>query len=557
MGSDLTSIRTQRIAVLHRAVGAGDLTGVLSEHAEARVFHSAQEVITAVRSQEFDWAVTESTELLALARAAGQLQTEAILESIGHPVCIVDREGELTWGNRAFKAYDPTVTEAIRETCMSICRGFGDHRADSKSPIVHQTLTINRDFTFDLTGSPLLAEDGRVDRFVALLWDVSGTRRLQEKLNAIDNAGRDLLGLDSDTVGKMDAPDRLKMLEEKVIAYSRDLLDFDHLIVRVLHEPSGRLDTVMAAGISDEAADLEIFAKSEGNGISGMVATTGRSYLCLDTTKDPRYIKGLDNARSSLTVPLKLQQRVIGILNVESDRPEAFSEDDRQFAEIFARYIGMALQILQLLVGERYATTGQVAADVDAELAAPLSDIIRDVSAIMESGQHSPELKNKLAAIIADVDRVKQAVHRATDPSGVTGLHCAKVERDPLLRGKRILIADDEEVIRETVAEVLTQQGALAVMARDGEEAVALLRTQSFDLVLSDIKMPNRNGYEVFSAARAGNADVPVILITGFGYDPNHSIVRASKEGLSGVLFKPFKVDQLLEEVRAALTAGK
>jgi DNA-binding NtrC family response regulator len=44
--------------------------------------------------------------------------------------------------------------------------------------------------------------------------------------------------------------------------------------------------------------------------------------------------------------------------------------------------------------------------------------------------------------------------------------------------------------------------------------------------------------------------------MTGFGYDPNHNIVRASQEGLAAVLFKPFKVDQMLQEVRKALTAS-
>jgi DNA-binding NtrC family response regulator len=43
--------------------------------------------------------------------------------------------------------------------------------------------------------------------------------------------------------------------------------------------------------------------------------------------------------------------------------------------------------------------------------------------------------------------------------------------------------------------------------------------------------------------------------MTGFGYDPNHSIVRARREGLAGVLFKPFKIDQLLADLRRALTA--
>jgi DNA-binding NtrC family response regulator len=86
---------------------------------------------------------------------------------------------------------------------------------------------------------------------------------------------------------------------------------------------------------------------------------------------------------------------------------------------------------------------------------------------------------------------------------------------------------------------------------------VELIAAQPFDLVLSDIKMPHKNGYEVFAAVRSRQPACPVILITGFGYDPNHSIVRASKEGLAGVLFKPFKVEQLLEEIRRALGGAR
>ena len=56
-------------------------------------------------------------------------------------------------------------------------------------------------------------------------------------------------------------------------------------------------------------------------------------------------------------------------------------------------------------------------------------------------------------------------------------------------------------------------------------------------------------------AARKRSQLLPVILMTGFGYDPNHCIVRASQEGLAAVLFKPFKVEQLLTEVRKALSA--
>ena len=69
--------------------------------------------------------------------------------------------------------------------------------------------------------------------------------------------------------------------------------------------------------------------------------------------------------------------------------------------------------------------------------------------------------------------------------------------------------------------------------------------------------MPDRSGYEVFRTAREVSPDTPVILMTGFGYDPHHSIVRASQEGLQSFLFKPFKAVQLIDEVRKALAPPK
>lgn len=122
-----------------------------------------------------------------------------------------------------------------------------------------------------------------------------------------------------------------------------------------------------------------------------------------------------------------------------------------------------------------------------------------------------------------------------------------------MLSGKRILVADDEEVIRTTVYEVLRKQGCHVDTARDGAEAVNMISLNQYDMVLADIRMPFKNGYEVFAAVRSQLPACQVILITGFGYDPNHSIVRANREGLAAVLCKPFKVDQLLTEVRQAL----
>ena len=65
--------------------------------------------------------------------------------------------------------------------------------------------------------------------------------------------------------------------------------------------------------------------------------------------------------------------------------------------------------------------------------------------------------------------------------------------------------------------------------------------------VLADIRLPDLNGYEVFRGLREARPHAGVILMTAYGYDPSHSIVKARQEGLRCVLYKPFRIDQLLD----------
>jgi CheY-like chemotaxis protein len=137
----------------------------------------------------------------------------------------------------------------------------------------------------------------------------------------------------------------------------------------------------------------------------------------------------------------------------------------------------------------------------------------------------------------------------------VLGVAEDKGTDDPIIADANILVADDEPNIRTTISDILRKYKATVTVCTNGAEAITQIENnpESFDLIVSDIKMPDKTGYDVFAAARKRSQSVPVILMTGFGYDPNHSIVRASQEGLQAVLFKPFKVGQLLAEVRKAL----
>src|SRR5258708_10219617 len=108
--------------------------------------------------------------------------------------------------------------------------------------------------------------------------------------------------------------------------------------------------------MTSEAAQRVLYAQPTGNGVTGLVAATGKSYLCSDTAEDPHYLVGAAGARRSLTVPLIYQEQVIGTFNVESPRVDAFGEDDVQFTEIFSRELANPLHTLQRFSAAKLST---------------------------------------------------------------------------------------------------------------------------------------------------------------------------------------------------------
>src|SRR3954467_4327725 len=306
-----------------------------------------------------------------------------------------------------------------------------------------------------MIASPVFSPAGQVVQVVAVVWDATGTRRLPQKIDAIDRAGRELVRLEADALSKMNVGQRLKLLEEKIISFTRELMHFDHFAIRLLDRKTNKLEMVISAGIPNEALNIELFASPEGNGISGYVAATGRSYICPDVERDPRYVMGLDHAKSSLTVPLRLHDKVIGIFNIESRQRAAFNEDDRQFAEIFGRYVAIALNILDLMVVERVSTRDKVADDVSCEIAGPLNDIFSDARALMEEFLGNDDLRRRLQAIVDNADLIRRGLRQATEgPNTILGTGEMKPEEDPIIAGASVLVADDEVNLRTTISDV-------------------------------------------------------------------------------------------------------
>ncbi len=487
----------------------------------------------------------------------------AVLRALGEGVLISGGVGEPAWSNQYFDALDERTRRMVVGFCDAALRA--DTGVSGAVMGKHEIESEDGRQVYDVYVTSLAPDEHGERKVAAVVRDVTVARRTQQKMDAIDRAGFELVRMDTEELRKMNSYERIQLLERRIVAYSKELLHFDHFAIFLIDQRRNKLELVMQTGLPPEIQDLDLFMEQEGSGISGLVASTGLSYICHDTSLDEKFLPGLSGARSSLTVPLCVHDRVIGIMDIESQQAGAFDDQDRQFAEIFGRYIAMALHMLQLLVTERSTVNEHVTDRFEGELREPLEDIMHEVDWLTSRPDADPEVRRHIERILTDVESIRRRVKTVSSgPQTLLGVDEAMRtrEKDPLLVGRRVLIADDVPKIRKVIGDVLGHRGAVTEQFSDGSHAIERLKAcvdgqPRFDLIVSDIQMPDRNGYEVFAAARKYCPDAPVILMTGFGYDPHHSIVRASQEGLSGVLFKPFEIELLINQVREALGAKK
>jgi DNA-binding response OmpR family regulator len=114
-----------------------------------------------------------------------------------------------------------------------------------------------------------------------------------------------------------------------------------------------------------------------------------------------------------------------------------------------------------------------------------------------------------------------------------------------------ILIIDDEASLRHTLARILQRAGHEVTTAGSGQEGLAFLSQQSFDLVYLDIRMPDMNGLQALKAIHAKFPDMPVILFTA---QPDlNSALEALRQGATDYLLKPLQPQTLIDRTQAVL----
>src|SRR4029079_9751705 len=165
---------------------------------------------------------------------------------------------------------------------------------------------------FELHITPIYESDDKVWQLISLARDITPQVQQQQKLDALQQAGQELAALAPDQLAEMSVEERVELLKLNIRRFTHDLLHYDVVEIRLLDKKTGKLEPLLSEGMTPLAATRELLSKPEGNGVTGFVASTGKSYLCPDTATDPLYIEGSPGARSSLTVPILFQDQVIG-----------------------------------------------------------------------------------------------------------------------------------------------------------------------------------------------------------------------------------------------------
>ncbi len=121
-----------------------------------------------------------------------------------------------------------------------------------------------------------------------------------------------------------------------------------------------------------------------------------------------------------------------------------------------------------------------------------------------------------------------------------------------VLQGKRLLVVDDENDLRDIVSAVFRRAGCEILEAENGRRALEIVAREAIDVVITDIRMSGGDGVELLTEIRRRNASSPaVVLITGFS---DLTEEEALRKGANAILAKPFRLQTILDVVAKALS---
>ncbi|HSK30362.1 MAG TPA: response regulator [Candidatus Limnocylindria bacterium] len=228
--------------------------------------------------------------------------------------------------------------------------------------------------------------------------------------------------------------------------------------------------------------------------------------------------------------------------------------------------IGFAKDIRAIRRRDQLVTLAEIAIGVSHEINNSLEVLVNQVEMLRQyvgrvaSDEDFIVEADRLESVASQVKRIQDITGRISQMADegeygtkeylngkmMTDLHvddakpCERLQPDDRypLRGLRVLIVDDDAGICQSLKDLLEAERCCIETAASGVFAMESLKREKFDLVLSDVVMPDMDGYQLYQSVKKTTPELPVVLMTAFNYDRDHIIKRSCLEGLQGVIFK-------------------
>lgn len=237
--------------------------------------------------------------------------------------------------------------------------------------------------------------------------------------------------------------------------------------------------------------------------------------------------------------------------------------------------IGFAKDLREIRQRQRLATLGEVAVSISHEVNNPLSAITNQLELLAKcvaskcTDEEFVVEGERLDAIQREVQKIQDTVGRIQKAAGeseygtreylpgrlMTDLEprANGAKSDGHLEGVRVLVVDDDTGVCNSLRDVLREEHCKVFTANGGLEALRLLNHEPVDVVLSDVVMPDMDGYDLYMELKERMPRTPVVLMTAYYYDKDHVIKRSRLQGLDQVIFKkpidPKRLKTILERI--------
>lgn len=249
--------------------------------------------------------------------------------------------------------------------------------------------------------------------------------------------------------------------------------------------------------------------------------------------------------------------------------------------------VGFARDIRRMRRREQLATAGEIAVSLAHEINNPLESITNNLELLSRAirshlneaelaveNQHMGAIRDGIVRVTAIVRRLDEMCRkgiyetrdymagkrmadlapRETEKSATPEPRVPPGEESWPLAGMAVLVLDDDTSVVNSLADLLRAERCVVYTATRPSAALGIVRNVKLNAVISDVVMPEMDGYEFYMCLNKEMPELPVILMTAYYYDKDHIIKRSRMRGLEGAIFKkpinPAKLRQMLAQVR-------